>query len=418
MRYLALALLFMGCSEPESPQVGFGILGENCNETAPCAEGLSCRGGLCLAEARDAGPAVVDAGEPIEDSGAVPADTGPAPAEDAGAERNVEITLNRPGDGLSIEEGDRIDAVAELSGDDFDGLEVRWSSSLDGALGVDQVSPMGRVLRSITLSERGIHDLIVEVLDGDEVLARDSVRVGVCGWQMIGDFEQDLEGWQRFGDASRDRRGWLELTGNERGRKGAIYKVSESIEPGDVRLAFRISTGQCDDPGVCNFDASAAADGFAMNIWDVDSPEALGDLFDVARSGGGLAYGVGGPYGDFEGNAFHIEFDTWYNQFNGGNEFHTDPTRQNHVAVTLDGNPGNHVAFAEAPTLEDNQWHEVELVIDGDRVRVELDGQSVIDQRVQGLDFKGGYIGFSGTTGFYTNYHRFDELRTRPACQP
>ena len=117
-------------------------------------------------------------------------------------------------------------------------------------------------------------------------------------------------------------------------------------------------------------------------------------------------------------HAFHIEFDTWYNQFNGGNEFHTDPTRQNHVAITLDGDPGNHVAVAETPAIEDNAWHEVELVIRGDRVRVELDGRSVIDQRVEGLDFKGGYIGFSGTTGYYTNFHRFDDLRTRPACEP
>ena len=72
------------------------------------------------------------------------------------------------------------------------------------------------MLRSINLTQRGIHELIVEVLDGEDVVARDSVRVGLCGWQMIGDFERDLEGWQRFGDASRDQRGWLELTGNQR----------------------------------------------------------------------------------------------------------------------------------------------------------------------------------------------------------
>ena len=416
MRYLSFFVLMIACSEPVQPSTGFGGLGERCGTTEPCAEGLECRGGLCLAQSRDVGSVVSDAGTVIEDSGA--ADTGVVPVEDAGVERRVTVMLNRPEDGLSIDEGERIDAVAELSGDGFEGLQVRWRSSLDGELGLDSIPPTGRVLRALTLTGRGIHELSVEVVDGDAVLARDSVRVGLCGWQMIGDFERDLEGWQRFGDASRDQRGWLELTGNERGRKGAIYKVSESIEPGNVRLAFRISTGQCDAPGVCNFDASTAADGFAMNIWDVDSPDALGAIFDTAQSGGGLAYGVGGPYGDFEGNAFHIEFDTWYNQFNGGNEFHTDPTRQNHVAVTLDGNPGNHVAFAELPSIEDNRWHEVELVIDGDRVRITIDGQSVIDQRVDGLDFKGGYIGFSGTTGYYTNYHRFDELRTRPACEP
>ncbi len=418
MRFLSGLVLVIACSEPVQPSTGFGGLGERCGIAEPCAEGLNCRGGLCLAQPRDAGLATSDVGNSMGDSGAGVQDTGSAGIEDAGSERRVEIVLNRPEDGLSIEGGERFDAVAEVLGEDLAGLDVRWSSSLDGELGRDQISPMGRVLRSVTLSQLGIHDLIVEVLDGDVPLARDSIAVGVCGWQMIGDFERDLEGWQRFGDARRDPGGWLELTGNARSRKGAIYKVSESIQPGDVRLAFRISTGQCDEPGVCNLNPSDAADGFAMNIWDVDSPEALGAIFEAARRGGGLAYGVGGPYGDFEGKAFHVEFDTWYNDLRVGDQRYTDPTRQNHVAVTLDGNPFNHVAFAELPSIEDNRWHEVELVIDRDRVRVSIDGQSVIDQRVEGLDFKGGYIGFSGTTGYFTNYHRFDELRTRPACEP
>jgi hypothetical protein len=60
----------------------------------------------------------------------------------------------------------------------------------------------------------------------------------------------------------------------------------------------------------------------------------------------------------------------------------------------------------------------VELIIDGDHLRVKLDALWVIDERVAGLDFKGGYIGFSGTTGYYTNFHRFDDLRSRRSCDP
>ena len=30
--------------------------------------------------------------------------------------------------------------------------------------------------------------------------------------------------------------------------------------------------------------------------------------------------------------------------------------------------------------------------------------------------FWGGYIGFTETTGFYTNYHRFDELQILQEC--
>ena len=176
MRTFSCIFLFIACSEPVEPSTGFGGLGERCGVTEPCAEGLNCRGGLCLAQARDAGAAPTDAGVIIQDSGAVIPDTGADPVEDAGVERRVEIVLNRPEDGLSIEEGDRIDAVAEVSGEDLEGLDVRWRSSLDGELGVDQVSPMGRVLRSINLSQRGVHELIVEVLNGEDVIARDSAR--------------------------------------------------------------------------------------------------------------------------------------------------------------------------------------------------------------------------------------------------
>ena len=44
--------LFIACSEPVEPSTGFGGLGERCGVTEPCAEGLNCRGGLCLAQAR------------------------------------------------------------------------------------------------------------------------------------------------------------------------------------------------------------------------------------------------------------------------------------------------------------------------------------------------------------------------------
>ena len=65
------------------------------------------------------------------------------------------------------------------------------------------------------------------------------------------------------------------------------------------------------------------------------------------------------------GNAFHIEFDTWHNNFDGSQE-HTDPLRDNgtgtgnHIAITTNGNPGMHYIWEEV-SLEDNQWHQVEI---------------------------------------------------------
>lgn len=415
MRFIVLlsAISFFGCSEPVAGNIGFSGPGEPCDVTRVCSEGLNCRGGLCTASRGDSGTAL-DAGS--EDGGEA-LDATALPVADAGLSHNVALTLTRPGRRSSIEAGQRVEAVVELRGDNLSDYRLRWSSDLAGEIGFDEVPVTGRVLRSISLEQNGIHRLLVELLWQDEVLASDEVLVGVCGWEVLADFQGEMPGWRLYGDASRDQRGWLELTGNQRTRKGAIYQVSHRIEPGDVRLAFRISTGHCDEPGPCSFDQAHAADGFAMNIWDVANEQELASLFERAQTGAGMGYGVAGAYGDFTGDAFHVEFDTWYNN-SDGNGSHTDPTQQNHVGVTLDGDPGHSVAFAAVEHLEDNEWHDVELIIDGDHLRVKLDALWVIDERVAGLDFKGGYIGFSGTTGYYTNFHRFDDLRSRRLCDP
>ena len=47
------------------------------------------------------------------------------------------------------------------------------------------------------------------------VIASDELRVGVCGWQLLGDFERDLEGWQLYGDAYRDERGRMYNAGGQ-----------------------------------------------------------------------------------------------------------------------------------------------------------------------------------------------------------
>lgn len=47
---------------------------------------------------------------------------------------------------------------------------------------------------------------------------------------------------------------------------------------------------------------------------------------------------------------------------------------------------------------------------------VTLDGLPAIDGLVPGLDLRGGFIGFSGSTGYYSNYHRFDDLQILQEC--
>ena len=227
----------------------------------------------------------------------------------------------------------------------------------------------------------------------------------------------DPQDWLIVGNPSRTFRnegGWMELTNNYQDTNGAIFNIGRSITPGNVVLRFKISTGQCPTPNTSC--ASNGADGFAMSVFQLGTTEELVTVLNDAYTGGGLGYGVAGPYGNTNLQAFHIEFDTWHNVYNGNSQLHTDPTEADHIAVTLNGDPSVHHLVADVPDLEDNFWHQMEVRVVGEDVTVLMDDTIVIDGNVPGLSFKGGFIGFTGTTGYYTNYHRFDDLEVQEAC--
>ena len=118
----------------------------------------------------------------------------------------------------------------------------------------------------------------------------------------------------------------MELTNNYQDTNGAIFNIGRSITPGNVVLRFKISTGQCPTPNTSC--ASNGADGFAMSVFQLGTTEELVTVLNDAYTGGGLGYGVAGPYGNTNLQAFHIEFDTWHNVYNGNSQLHTDPTGQ------------------------------------------------------------------------------------------
>jgi hypothetical protein len=286
-------------------------------------------------------------------------------------------------------------------------LRVRWVSDVTGELFAGPPNRDGLTGFSTDALTPGYHNITLIVSNPDEQTATAQVRIGICQWADPETFDTELDGanWRIYGDATWDPGGWLEMTGNARDRKGAIYNISDIVNPGDVAISFRIWTG-----------GGTGADGFAMSVFDVGDVATLDRLNAEAGTGGALAYGVGGAWGDWDVSGFHVEFDTWHNVFNGDNELHTDPTPENHIGVMTDGDPGTHHLWAEIPTIEDQQWHDVTIQVEGSRVIVTLDGNVVIDGEVDGLDFKGGFIGFSGTTGFFTNFHRFDRLQVLQEC--
>jgi len=284
-------------------------------------------------------------------------------------------------------------------------LTLAWSSDRDGPLaGLTPDPATGEFAWSVAGLTPGRHLLTLLATSPDGGRDEAQVEVAVCSWPPAYTFDSGIGTgeWRLYGHATWDPGGWIEVTGNQTDRKGAIYRVSRKINPGDLRMEFRIATG-----------GGSGADGFSVNIINAPDVPALENLVALGRAGGCLAYGTDNGYcGTTPMSAFHVEFDTWYN----GEAQLQDPTRDNHVEITLNGDPGAHYAWVAVPSLEDLVWRHVAVRTRGSRVTAWIDGAVVIDQQIPGFSFDGGYVGVSGSTGAYTNYHRFDDLRLYDEC--
>ena len=199
---------------------------------------------------------------------------------------------------------------------------------------------------------------------------------------------------------------------------------SGPVEGRRVELRFFDVIG-ASGPGV----DCAGGSGFEVAIFDdgeadssvyhvsVENVDALETIINAAGAGGCLGYGViaGCTSDPISVEAFHIEIDTYYNSTGGGHPMQ-DPVDVPHIAVTLNGNPDNHVLHVATPTIEDNLWHDLKVEIEGIHIKLTLDELVIFEDDVAGIDFRGGYIGFSGTTGALHNFHSFDNLHVIQGC--
>jgi hypothetical protein len=282
-------------------------------------------------------------------------------------------------------------------------IDVRWFSDWDGDLFTETVpGPSDLQLETDTLS-LGPHVLTLELTQGEEA-HHTEWPIGVCRWPVLEtfDYSASLAGWTLFGNAYWDPQGWLEITGNVSSSQGAIYKTDRTVNAGDVAIEFSIATGGGINTG---------ADGFSVNVINAADVAELSTIVNTASNGGCLgAYSDGGSCGSTPINAFHIEFDTWYNS-----EY--DPAHQdNHVAIAINGNP-TPLLEVQVTSLEDLQWRDIRVEISGSTVTVFIDGGQVIIGDIPGWTFDGGYIGVSGSTGWATNWHRFDNLQLLDMCE-
>ena len=286
-------------------------------------------------------------------------------------------------------------------------LSATFTSNVNGLLHEGAPDAGGAFAHTTSLLDPGWHQITLEACNPDARCASAQRTFGVCEWGQGTGFDPDLAHWTLYADAQWDPAGFIELTGNAQNRRGQAFNTVDRINPGDVAIRFFIQTGPNSGNG---------ADGFAMTVVDASDPTDLELILASSANGGGLAYGYGGAYGTLVRDALHVEIDTWENIDNGDTELHTDPTAENHIAVTLDGDPGNHILWTPIPNIEDSQWHEVLLEVQGSQVTVTLDATVVLDGPISGWSFRGGYIGFSGSTGYYTNHHRIQDLELLPAC--
>ena len=292
------------------------------------------------------------------------------------------------------------------------GLSVSWRLPDGTEVAKAPVGGGGASVVTATLPY-GVLQLRAQVVNADGPCDGDmaSVVALACRERVSDDFASfDPVKWKVFDDAYWDAGGWIEMTGAVGDKKGAIYDQADDIVPGHVSVAFRLETGG----GLSVYNGG---DGMAMTIVDVDTPQQLESLIALAAYGGGLGYGVSGTYGDWSGNALTVEIDTWENVYNPGvGELHTDPTPDAHVALTLNGDAGNHAVWYATPNIEDLAWHDLRVDVYFSDVRVWLDDAVIIEATVPEMDFRGGYIFFSGSTGWVYNYHRFDDLRILHHC--
>jgi hypothetical protein len=311
--------------------------------------------------------------------------------------------FSQPSNGDVHQEGSLVKLIV-LASDSVGAEEellVSFASDLEGALGTVSADFAGWASQDVILTKPGWHIVTATVSNAEGKEVQTQISVGVCTYGEVNTFNAGTVGpdWKIYGDATFDPGGWLEMTGNAPSKHGAIYNVGSKINPGDIEINFKIWTG-----GGIN----SGADGFAMNIVNAVDVAELESIIAAGKNGGCLGYGVSGLCGDMKIDSFHVEFDTWDND-------DKDPTSQNHVAITLDGDPGNHVLWTPQ-VLEDSTWHSVKIIIFGQNIKVFFDGNMVIDEVVDKFQFHGGYIWFSGTTGWATNYHRFDDLWVKQTC--
>ncbi|KZE78963.1 hypothetical protein AV654_15865 [Paenibacillus elgii] len=179
-------------------------------------------------------------------------------------------------------------------------------------------------------------------------------------------FKEDSGLWSYRGTAFRGEGTMVLTTPNPNSAGAAWLKANVA---GHWKVSFRYKIG-----------GGTGGDGLAF-VWVAGPSEAV-------PSGGYLGFEPAEGYA--------VIFDNFYNpELN-------DPA-SNYIAL-VKGNITNKVASFETVKTEDYNWHDVEIKFTGEKLVVLLDRVKVLSESVDGTDPLRA-IGFSASTGEYTNSH-------------
>ncbi len=286
-----------------------------------------------------------------------------------------------------------VDVVLEaLVTDDLDAaadVQLSWSSNQDGALGNPVSDAAGFSEWTWASADRSPGPQQLTLAGIDSCGNTSSTDITVCQQAGYTTDELDISNWHFEGAAQWDSANtWLLLTPASTDMVGSAFQTSNPVNGDSVSIRFQFLIG-----------GGSGADGISLTA--LDTGRMSGFL-----GGTGCGIGYGGNAACSPGPAlpgWSIEVDTYYN---GGQ----DPTDEDHVAFSFDGNVGNPSAWAVLPEMEDTGWHTMEVVVASPRVTISIDGVVYIDQDLSGNFSFPAYVGFTAGTGGLTNEHLIDSL--------
>ena len=298
------------------------------------------------------------------------------------------LSIDSPSDGAVLTEETVLLATVSDDVDAPEYLLAQWRSNQDGIFSTSPPEVDGSLRADWgDVHSAGYHN--IQVMVSDSCMNTTYEILNVCQ-QMSYEVENfDISTWHFEGVANWDPvQEWLELTPVIENSVGTAFSTAQVVGGDQVEIEFLFFIG-----------GGTGADGISLTALDTDR-------MTTYLGGTGCGMGYGGDAPCTSGPAlpgWSLEVDTYYN-------VGQDPTEEDHLMLTFDGDVDNPAILVSLPEMEDNGWHEMRVQVNAPHILVEIDGTIYIDQDISGYYSFPAYIGFTAGTGGATNQHLIDSL--------